>query len=152
MTIDKVRTYAYRYFRKPTRPSLPLRKAPPLISVFFNGLYTPFGSPVCGGQKPQARRRKPPSGARNRYALRLADHQRSSPCCAGWDRLGYTLIGKVCTFFELLQYSILFNLVLYLFLRTTCPAKNFLSYLFPLRQLRLSEICFPDVFPLIVIQ
>ena len=28
-------------------------------------------------------------GARNRYALRLADHQRSSPCCAGWDRLGH---------------------------------------------------------------
>ena len=26
-------------------------------------------------------------GARNRYALRLADHQRSSQCCAGWDRL-----------------------------------------------------------------
>ena len=26
-------------------------------------------------------------GARNRYALRLADHQRSSPNCAGWDRL-----------------------------------------------------------------
>ena len=26
-------------------------------------------------------------GARNRYALRLADHQRSSPCCAGWDHL-----------------------------------------------------------------
>jgi len=25
-------------------------------------------------------------GARNRYAIRLADHQRSSPCCAGWDR------------------------------------------------------------------
>ena len=31
-------------FRKPTHPSLPLRKAPPLISVF----------------SPQARRRKPP--------------------------------------------------------------------------------------------
>ena len=26
-------------------------------------------------------------GARNRFALRLADHQRSAPCCAGWDRL-----------------------------------------------------------------
>ena len=25
-------------------------------------------------------------GARNRFALRLADHQRSSPCYAGWDR------------------------------------------------------------------
>ncbi len=27
-------------------------------------------------------------GARNRYALRLADHQRPTPDCAGWDRLG----------------------------------------------------------------
>ena len=27
-------------------------------------------------------------GALNRYALRLADHQRSTPDCAGWDRLG----------------------------------------------------------------
>ena len=50
-----------QFFRKPTRPSLPLRKAPPLISVFSNGLYTPFGSPVSGGQKPQGRRGKPPS-------------------------------------------------------------------------------------------
>ena len=58
-------------FLKSSRPSLPLKKAPPLISIF----------------SPQARRRKPPSGAQNRYALRLADHQRSSPCFAGWDRL-----------------------------------------------------------------
>ena len=27
-------------------------------------------------------------GAQNRYALRLSDHQRSTPDCAGWDRLG----------------------------------------------------------------
>ena len=27
-------------------------------------------------------------GARNRCALRLADHQRSSPDCTGWDRRG----------------------------------------------------------------
>ena len=26
-------------------------------------------------------------GARNRYAIRLADHQRSAPGCAGWGRL-----------------------------------------------------------------
>ena len=31
-------------------------------------------------------------GARNRYALRLADHQRSSPGCAGWDRLVFSII------------------------------------------------------------
>ena len=30
-------------------------------------------------------------GAQNRYALRLADHQRSSPYCAGWDRRGTTI-------------------------------------------------------------
>jgi hypothetical protein len=28
-------------------------------------------------------------GARNRFALRLADHQRSAPDCAGWDRLNH---------------------------------------------------------------
>ena len=37
-------------FRKPTSPPLPLREGPPLISVFFNSLYDPFGSP-CRGQK-----------------------------------------------------------------------------------------------------
>ena len=31
-------------------------------------------------------------GAQNRYALRLADHQRSSPCYAGWDRMGIWLM------------------------------------------------------------
>ena len=29
-------------------------------------------------------------GARNRFALRMADHQRSTPDCAGWDRLDET--------------------------------------------------------------
>ena len=28
-------------------------------------------------------------GAQNRYAIRLADHQRSTPCFAGWGRLGH---------------------------------------------------------------
>ena len=55
------------FFRKPTlkglytpfgspicggqKPSLPLRKTPPLTPALFNGLYTPFGSP-CRRQKP----------------------------------------------------------------------------------------------------
>ena len=64
----------YDPFGSPCRgqkPSLPLKKAPPLISVF----------------SPQGRRGKPPSGARNRFALRLAGHQSPAPCFAGWDRL-----------------------------------------------------------------
>ena len=31
-------------------------------------------------------RMQPPSGAQNRFALRLAGHQSPSPYCAGWDR------------------------------------------------------------------
>ena len=36
---------------------LPLAKGSStfLTKPLFNGLYTPFGSPVCGGQKPQER-------------------------------------------------------------------------------------------------
>ena len=35
-------------------------------------------------------------GARNRYAIRLSDHQRSSTYCAGWDRMGKNL--SICDF------------------------------------------------------
>ena len=49
-------------FRKPTRPPLPLREAPPL---------TPALSP--SGEREETAL----LGARNRYALRMADHQRS---------------------------------------------------------------------------
>ena len=77
-----------RYFR--TSPSLLPRRVPPLISVFFNGLYTPFGSPVSGGQKPQGREEEtaPCWRARYRCALRLAGHQSPRQIFAGWDRLG----------------------------------------------------------------
>ena len=48
------------FFRKSPRPSLPLKRAPPLNSVF----------------SPQGRRGKPLLlVARNRYALRMAGHQ-----------------------------------------------------------------------------
>ena len=132
--------------RKPTRPSLPLRKAFFYLSCKESSTF--LTKPLF----PQEREDVTALRCSEPLRYKVGGASKPSPYCAGWDRLGYTLIGKVCTFFELLQYSILFYLVLYLFLRTTCPAKNFLSYLFPLRQLRLSEICFPDVFPLIVIQ
>ena len=57
----------------------------------LNSLYDPFGSP-CRGQKPQKEGCKPPSGAQNRYALRLADHQRSSPWLCGMGPLCYNLL------------------------------------------------------------
>ena len=51
-----------KFFLKSPRPSLPLKRAPPL---------TPTLSPQERGRKPLL------LVARNRYALRLADHQRS---------------------------------------------------------------------------
>ena len=57
----------YDPFGSPCRgqkPSLPLKKAPPLISVFFNGLYTPFGSPVWGTETSGKKRKTALLGAR----------------------------------------------------------------------------------------
>ena len=47
-------------------------------------------------------------GAQNRYALRLADHQRSSPCCAGWDRMGIAVYSLQLIVYSLRLISWLF--------------------------------------------
>ena len=48
-----------------------------LTKPLFNNLYAPFGSPSSGGQKPSGTRGcNHPSGARNRFALRLADQSK----------------------------------------------------------------------------
>ena len=61
------------FFRKPTRPSLPLRKAPPLISVF----------------SPQGRRGKPPYSVLRTATLKgWRGIKALARYCAGWDRLG----------------------------------------------------------------
>ena len=52
-----------KFFLKSTRPSLPLKKAPPLISVF----------------SPQGKRGNRPTRCSNRFAIWMADHQRSTP-------------------------------------------------------------------------
>lgn len=48
LTFISVKLYKRVIFSKASRPSLPLKKTPPLFSVFFNGLYTTFGSPFPG--------------------------------------------------------------------------------------------------------
>ena len=62
-------------------------------NVFFSKTYPSFltvkeGSTSHLGLLPSGKKRETALlGARNRFALRLADHQRSTPSCAGWDRL-----------------------------------------------------------------
>ena len=105
-----------KYFRKPTRPSLPLRKAPPL---------TPPLSP--SGKREETAL----LGAQNRYALRLAGHQsprqivrdgtarllrgrpnaasKPSPYFAGWDRLGIAVYSLQLIVYSLRLISWLFD-------------------------------------------
>ena len=45
-------------------------------------------------------------GAQNRYALRLSDHQRSSPCYAGWDRLISLLHRTINKFYFILYLQL----------------------------------------------
>ena len=62
------------FFRKPTRPSLPLKKES------FEFLRLPLAKGSSTSNQAFLLRRKDVTallGARNRYALRLADHQRS---------------------------------------------------------------------------
>ena len=79
----------YQSFSKTHPSSLTLKGGSTAFpKPLFNGLYTPFGSPVSGGQKPQGtgdvtappRRSEP-------LRSKVGGPKRSSPDCAGWDRL-----------------------------------------------------------------
>ncbi|WP_308397263.1 nucleotidyltransferase family protein [Prevotella sp.] len=64
----------YKVYQKSSNPSVSLSKG--------SSTFSPSPSSSGSGDVTAL------LGARNRYALRLADHQRSTPDCAGWDRLG----------------------------------------------------------------
>ena len=79
----------YQNFSKTHPSSLTLKGGSTAFpKPLFNGLYTPSGSPVSGGQKPQGtgdvtappRRSEP-------LRSKVGGPKRSSPCFAGWDRL-----------------------------------------------------------------
>jgi len=79
----------YQNFLKTHPSSLTLKGGSTAFpKPLFNGLYTPFGSPVSGGQKPQGtgdvtappRRSEP-------LRSKVGGPSKVSPDCAGWDRL-----------------------------------------------------------------
>ena len=79
------------FFRKPTNPPLTLREGPPLPQAPF-----PSGYRGCTNR---------PTRCSNRFAIRLADHQRSrQKGYAGWDRLAMLVAYKqLQTYLVLLQ-------------------------------------------------
>ena len=65
---------------------LPLAKGSSTSNQAFSIVFTTLSIPLAGDRNLRRKDVTALLGARNRYALRLADHQRSSPCCPGWDR------------------------------------------------------------------
>ena len=87
--VSQIRETIQRVFSKTHPSSLTLKGGSTAFpKPLFNGLYTPFGSPVSGGQKPQGtgdvtappRRSEP-------LRSKVGGPKRSSPYFAGWDRL-----------------------------------------------------------------
>ena len=105
-----VHIVAMMFVRKPTRPSfidkagctqqfeseLSLRCSfaqlfPVKSSLSSSMVFTPPSVPPFPGDRNLKEEEETALlGARNRYAIRLADHQRSRQRgCAGWDRMGF---------------------------------------------------------------
>ena len=84
-------THWHRFFPLKRGIFLPLRLS--CKERLFSKTYPSFltlkeGSTSHLGLLPSGKKRETALlGAQNRYAIRLADHQRSSPCYAEWDRL-----------------------------------------------------------------
>ena len=79
----------YQNFSKTHPSSLTLKGGSTAFpKSLFNGLYTPFGSPVSGGQKPQGTGDvTAPPRCSEPLRSKVGGPKRSSPYFAGWDRL-----------------------------------------------------------------
>ena len=79
----------YQNFSKTHPSSLTLKGGSTAFpKPLFNGLYTPFGSPVSGGQKPQGTGDVTAPPRRSEPLLsKVGGPSKVSPDCAGWDRL-----------------------------------------------------------------
>ena len=94
--------YLGDFFRKPTRPSLPLKKgvlkssrpslplkkAPPFSPSLSSIVFTPPSvPPVLGDRNPQGRGDVTALRCSEPLRSKVGGPKRSSPCYAGWDRL-----------------------------------------------------------------
>ena len=74
-------------FRKPTRPSLPLRKAPPFSPSLSSIVFTTPSVPLVGDRNPQGREDVTALRCSEPLRSKVGGASKPSPCCAGWDRL-----------------------------------------------------------------
>ena len=76
------------FFRKPTRPSLPLRKAPPLSPSLSSIVFTTPSVPLLGDRSPQGREDVTALRCSEPLRYKVGGASKPSPDCAGWDRRG----------------------------------------------------------------
>ena len=76
-----------KIFRKPTRPPLPLREAPPLSPSPFPMVFTPPSVPPLAGEPKGAGDVTAPPRRSEPLRSKVGGPKRSSPYFAGWDRL-----------------------------------------------------------------
>ena len=76
------------FFRKPTRPSLPLRKAPPFSPSLSSIVFTTPSVPLIGDRNPQGREDVTALRCSEPLRYKVGGASKPSPDCAGWDRRG----------------------------------------------------------------
>ena len=89
-----------RVFRKPTRPSLPLKKEfllPLRLSCKESSTFSPSPSSSGSGEVTALRCSEP-------LRYKVGGASKPSPCCAGWDRLAITCCYLAVTFLKLVYY------------------------------------------------
>ena len=75
-------------FRKPTRPSLPLRKAPPFPPSLSSIVFTTPSVPLLGDRNPQGREDVTALRCSEPLRYKVGGASKPSPDCVGWDRRG----------------------------------------------------------------
>ena len=76
------------FFRKPTRPSLPLRKAPPFSPSLSSIVFTTPSVPLLGDRNPQGREDVTALRCSESLRYKVGGASKPSPDCVGWDRRG----------------------------------------------------------------
>ena len=76
------------FFRKPTRPSLPLRKAPPFSPSLSSIVFTTPSVPLVGDRNPQGREDVTALRCSEPLRYKVGGASKPSPDCVGWDRRG----------------------------------------------------------------
>ena len=97
------------FFRKPTRPSLPLRKAPPFSPSLSSIVFTTPSVPLLGDRNPQGREDVTALRCSEPLRYKVGGASKPSPDCVGWDHRGVSGGYKFCFLFFCFWFFCLYS-------------------------------------------